>query len=218
MERRVVKLGGSLLSDGAWIACFRQWLGLQPPMASVLIVGGGAVADVIREWSREYRLFEEVAHWLAIDAMSITARLAAGLLPEANWTDSGQDLSRNKDCADLTIFDPRRWLHDDEPSAEGERLSVGWDTTSDSIAARVAQVMNCSELVLLKSCRPLEQCASLGDLASQGYVDANFPRHAAEVPVRCVNLRDTGFAEWRPSVTPSDAGIATSPAKASPRR
>ncbi len=196
--QRVIKLGGSLLADSDWIVRLRRWLALQQPMSSVLIVGGGALADIVRQWDRNYPLDAEVAHWLAIDAMSMTARLVAQLLPEGNWTDSWQVLLSAGPNRDLIIFDPRRWLHDEEAHAEGVKLSRNWDTTSDSIAARIAELLGCTELVLLKSCLPTAACARREDLAGAGYVDARFPLHAARLPaVRCVNLRDADFAERR---------------------
>jgi aspartokinase-like uncharacterized kinase len=196
--RRVIKLGGSLFADTEWVNRFRRWLTLQPLMSNILIGGGGALADVVREWDRDYRLDAEVAHWLAIDAMSMTAQLAARLLPEGNWTDSWQTLLTFESHNQVLIFDSRRWLHDEEAHAEGVKLSHSWDTTSDSIAARIAELLGCAELVLLKSCLPSNDAHRLADLAAERYVDANFPFYAGQIPtVRCVNLRDSDFPERR---------------------
>src|SRR5437868_2784848 len=73
-DLRVVKLGGSLLAAADWPNAFRRWLAIQPAMRSVLIVGGGGAADAVREWDRAHRLDPSDAHWLAIDAMSLTTR------------------------------------------------------------------------------------------------------------------------------------------------
>src|SRR5260221_14686632 len=83
---RVIKLGGSLLGASEWPDAFRRWLARQPPMPNVLIVGGGALGDAIRGWDRIHRLTSHDAHWLAIATMTLTARLAGKLLPEAALT------------------------------------------------------------------------------------------------------------------------------------
>jgi hypothetical protein len=65
--------------------------------------------------------------------------------------------------------------------------------TSDSIAARVAWELAASELVLLKSAAP--PAGTFDKLAAAGFVDASFPRAAAELTVRIVNLRAEGAPE-----------------------
>ncbi len=89
---RIVKLGGSLLAWAEWPAAFRRWLSMQSDHRTVVIVGGGGTVDAVREWDRAHRLDSSDAHWLAIDAMSLTSRLAARLLTEAEWTDEWQAL------------------------------------------------------------------------------------------------------------------------------
>ncbi len=80
MEAAVIKLGGSLLDWPEWPTQLRGWLATQSESHCILITGGGQLADVVRRWDQVYRLDVETAHWLAIDAMSVTARLAATLL------------------------------------------------------------------------------------------------------------------------------------------
>jgi hypothetical protein len=93
------------------------------------------------------------------------------------------------------IFDVRQFMADEEPSVPGTRLHASWDVTSDSIAARVAEVRGAAELVLLKSTLRSD-LSSLTEWANAGLVDAFFPQAAVKLPrVRLVNLRDGCFAE-----------------------
>jgi aspartokinase-like uncharacterized kinase len=75
------------------------------------------------------------------------------------------------------------------------KLPHTWETTSDSIAARVAVCLGADELVLLKSVTP-KSGENLETLAKLGLVDKFFP-HAANMlcNVRIVNLRRPAFDE-----------------------
>jgi aspartokinase-like uncharacterized kinase len=197
---RVIKLGGSLLDASEWPDAFRRWLAQQPPMPNVLIVGGGALAEAIRRWDRIHSLAPRDAHWLAIGTMALTARLASKLLPEAAWTDDWATVLKFAGNVDpsrsLLIFDPSRFLETIEPMLDGEPLPASWDVTSDSIAARIARLLECRELVLLKSCLPELDVTSLDRAAESQYVDRTFPRFAASVlKVRLVKLAGCEFPE-----------------------
>lgn len=190
-EIRVVKLGGSLLDLPDLAARLRRWLGAQPAMPSVVLTGGGRLADAVREYDRRHALGDETAHWLAVRAMQRNARLTAALLPEASWATSVEELVEG--ARPLSIVDPWGLLHDDDRRFSPQPLPASWQVTSDSIAARLAQLCGAGELVLLKSTLPRE--ASLAAAAAGGYVDVFIPQALALPQVRCVNLRDEAFGE-----------------------
>jgi aspartokinase-like uncharacterized kinase len=205
---RIVKFGGSLLTWAEWPSAFRRWLATQPQRRTVLIVGGGGLVDGVRDWDRAHRLNPSDAHWLAIDAMSLTSRLAAHLLPEAHWTDDwatvgvlplgGAPPPKGRTPTRVLIFDPRPFLQATEPITAGGPLPQSWDVTSDSIAARIAGLLGSDELVLLKSCLPDPPVATLEAAATAGFVDRGFPTFAPKLPlVRLVNLRGGTFPEVR---------------------
>jgi aspartokinase-like uncharacterized kinase len=208
-----LKLGGSLLDWDRWPQALGDWLKRQAPAANVLIVGGGALADVVRGWDRIYGLDASAAHWLSAGTMSVTAQLAKRLLPNVPSTArfeslvEGLDSRHNVEESDgLLVFDPAEFLARVEPTVPGRVLPHGWHVTSDSIAARLAVVLRAAELVLLKSALPdlvaapdkrQLQVATLEQAAAIGFVDAFLPELAAELPrIRCVNLRSDEWAEW----------------------
>ncbi len=187
---RVVKLGGSLLDWPQFPAVVRQWLSQQPSAFHIVIAGGGAVAEAIRNANRDFALGEERSHWLCIDALSITARILAAAIPEFPLVAMYAELQTKigKNTTGVVIFDPREFLAAHESRLAGRALPHDWTVTSDSISARVAEVIRADELVLLKSSDP--PIGSLTDLAAIGYVDRYFPAAAADLPSpRCVNLR-----------------------------
>jgi aspartokinase-like uncharacterized kinase len=194
----VVKLGGSLLDVPDLIPRIRQWLERQPRCATVIVAGGGRMADTIRDADRLHGLGETASHWLCIRVMAIQAELLGALLPKAAICRSLAEWRLSQ--PELAILDPWIFLREEEPRLAGQRLPESWDVTSDSIAARFASAIGAAELVLLKSALP-GPASTLADAAAAGYVDAFMPRLADFVPrVRCVNLRAAEFPQtiWQP--------------------
>ncbi len=191
---RVVKVGGSLLRHQPEAAAkemaalpdvLPRWLARQSPAINVLIAGGGEFADVIRRADETHGLGQEAAHWLCVDAMSVTARLL-GAIVNARVVTEAKELPSV--VPSICVFDPGPFLREMEPLLFSTPLPHTWDVTSDSIAARVALSIHADEFVLLKSCLPASNLAS--------YVDAYFPLAAAGMTeIRCVNLRSPNFEE-----------------------
>jgi hypothetical protein len=176
----VIKLGGSLLSQPGWpqgIAELLRALSAQSPESpALLVVGGGSVVEGLRQIDAASPQPAELVHALAIEMMRITARLVAaatGLPLVTAWPTAGG--------RGACLLDVPQWL------AENQRLStlpVGWEVTSDSIAARVAAAYG-GELLLVKSVPPPSLPASqnqLEELATAGWVDPHFPSAAAGLP------------------------------------
>ncbi len=195
--RRVVKLGGSLLDLPDLAARLRRWLERQPAMSTLLVVGGGRLADVLRDADRLHRLGETASHWLCIRAMTIHAEMLAALLPEARLMASIAEWRSRP--ATLSILDPWVFLREEERRFPGPTLPESWQATSDSIAARIASCVDATELVLLKSKLPQHE-ATLPAAAAAGFVDPLLPQFGGGLPaIRSVNFRSDEFLEiaWR---------------------
>ena len=181
MRLVIAKVGGSLYDLPDLADRLRTWVGTVG--RSVLLVpGGGDGADVIRRLDRLHGIGEAAAHWLALRVLSVNARFLAGLLQVPVQPDVR--------AAGLAVLDPFAFCQADEgrPGALPHR----WDVTSDTVAARAAEVAN-AELVLLKSVA-LSPSMSWGDAAAAGVVDVMFPAVAARagLQVDWVNLREDG--------------------------
>lgn len=182
---RVVKVGGSLLGWKDFPSALNSWLAQQRPAMNVLIAGGGEFADAIRRADATHGLGDEAAHWLCVDALSVTARLLSALVNVSVVT---QTESLPTIAPYTCVLDPAPFLRTAEPLLISAPLPHTWGVTSDSIAARIAEHLAACELVLLKSCLPAKGVA--------GYVDEYFPIAAANLArVRCVNLRGRDFEE-----------------------
>ena len=186
MSLRVIKLGGSLLELADVAGRLRHWLAAQSAATNVLVVGGGQLADVVRAFDRRHGLAAADAHWLAVGAMELNARMIARLLPDAVWLDWPIDHIPHEA---LAILNPTRLLEHDEETQAARRLPMNWHVTSDSIAARAAEVLDADELVLLKSADPPDP-PTIEALVAAGYVDTCFSEASHCVRrIRYVNLR-----------------------------
>src|SRR5271166_3401866 len=70
----VVKVGGSLFSMPDLAQRLRRWLAQAGPRI-LLVPGGGAAADVVREFDKCHSLGEEASHWLALWSLRLNAEL-----------------------------------------------------------------------------------------------------------------------------------------------
>ena len=188
----VYKLGGSLLLLDDLAARLRVVLDQRPDDRTLIVVGGGPAADVVREWSVTHALTEVESHWLAVRSLSLNRALVHRLLPESAEVSSCADALRQHTSRAPLLLDVEACLL----AAEREQrcpLPKRWDVTSDSIAAWIAHDWAAEELVLLKS-TGLSGEQTLGEAAGRGLVDPHFPLVAPGVPrVSWCNLRDAAL-------------------------
>lgn len=177
----VVKVGGSLydLPDlGSRLARVLVALGDTPRL---LVPGGGAAADVIRDLDKKHLLGPLKSHWLALRVCAVNAYFLQDLLP-------GVEVVCQPPREGVAILDPYLFALADE-GREG-CLPHCWDATSDSVAARVAEWYG-ADLVLLKS---VEAENDWEKMARHGVVDSVFPGIIARsgIVVRTINARAFG--------------------------
>ena len=191
--KRVIKVGGSLQKFSKAKESIGDWLDRHAADHNVVIAGGGALVDIIRGLHEIDPIDDAVAHWLCLRAMSQTAAILS-LSQQLSTTDDWTKIVALQKPTTL-VFDVYRFMRDVEPNLSGTPLPIGWHVTSDSIAARVAQVWDADELVLLKSCLP-DPKWGVSWAAREGYVDEWFPTAAKDLRrVRVVNLRDPAAPE-----------------------
>ena len=171
----VIKVGGSLLGRIDWPQLVGELVSSLVREAAgdrgcLLVVGGGAVVDGLRSSDAKWPQPPERMHQAAIDVMGATGWLAARLLGLPLVAEPTREPGREP-----AVLDVPEWL-----GREGrlERLPVGWDVTSDSIAACIAASEG-SRLLLAKSVPPPitdeDACQTLAD---RGWIDRYFPQAA----------------------------------------
>jgi aspartokinase-like uncharacterized kinase len=183
----VVKIGGSLFDLPDLGQRLQDWLAGQAAGALLLIPGGGPVAEVVRQYDRLYGLGEERAHWMALMALALNARLLASLLPRAIVVPHVRSLGAVWLQGKIPVLDLYSFARADE--GQPGALPHGWTVTSDSLAARAARVAAASELLLLKSTSlPAEM--DWTEASKRGLVDAYFAEAVGNsLPVRFINFR-----------------------------
>jgi len=190
----VVKVGGSLFDLPDLGQRLQAWLSRQGAARVFLVPGGGPTADCVRDWDRRHHLGETRAHWLALRALTLNAHFLAGVLPQSQVI---QHLSRPdmphleaaQGCRLVPIVDMYDFAFDDEQ--HDGHLPHSWDTTSDSLSARVAERLSAQRLVLLKSVT-IDPGIDWKKAAGRGLVDAFFAEivQRARLRVEIVNLRN----------------------------
>jgi aspartokinase-like uncharacterized kinase len=184
----VVKVGGSLYDLPDLGPRLRDWLTGLGSWPVLLVPGGGATADVVRELDGRHGLGEEAAHWLALRALSLNAHFLQGLLPGAVVVGWPHELPpAERPC----VLDAFAFVEEDE--GRPGCLPHTWEVTSDAVAARVAVVARARRLVLLKSAM-VPQGVAWAEAGRRGLVDAWFARVLEQAPgleVCAVNLRES---------------------------
>jgi aspartokinase-like uncharacterized kinase len=183
----VVKVGGSLYDLPDLGPRLRRWLATLDWPNVLLVPGGGPAADVARDLDGSHGLGEAVAHDLALRALTLNAHFLAALLSAPVCNPPVEPLPIG-----ISILDAHAFCAAD---AGPGSLPECWDVTSDSVAARVAVVLDAGELVLLKSVDFPETC-DWEEAGRRGLVDPLFARIVAGEETGCsvpcihvVNLR-----------------------------
>ena len=147
----VVKVGGSLFDWPELGPRLQEWLTTLCPAQILLVPGGGASVDSVRDLDRCHRLGEEAAHWLALRALTLNAHFLATVLASLRATVVAgfPQCQRAWAGEELPIVDALEFARMDE--SHPDHLPHLWSASSDSVAARVAVLLNAQRLILLKS-------------------------------------------------------------------
>lgn len=156
----LIKLGGSLIrqENGEVLRQLGNIISRAGQRHPLLIVpGGGPFADLVREYGKQLDLGEETCHFMALAAMDQYAYILQERIPGSSlWALSAPEHfqpaelpgpAHSVPCPGVQILLCSHFFRQVPPSD----LPRSWDTTSDSLAAYLAQRLNCSLLILVKS-------------------------------------------------------------------
>ena len=162
----VVKVGGSLLETGQLAVLLATIANAGRPV--VVVPGGGAFADKVRDLQHALKFDDATAHRLAMLGMHQMAEVFITTNMRLRIADSLDAIVDVLASGDIPVWVPLPMLEHDAT------IPRDWSITSDGIAARLAELLGGAPLVLLKSCA-VPQAASTVTLADDGVVDVVFP-------------------------------------------
>lgn len=191
VSKVVVKIGGSLLLRPDLAAAIanwlRQWLADRLPHTQVnLVVGGGAMVDAFRQLDAIHSLDPVDLHWQCVAALRHTSEIVASMIPKCVVIDSVESFNSHRQSATAVgcfVIIADTFYN----SASGDRLPCDWTTTSDSIAALLANKIDADRLILLKSC-DIPPNIDLREAARRGFVDPVLPTIISERRVELVTV------------------------------
>lgn len=161
----VVKLGGSLAETGRLKSILSLVLRAERPV--IIVPGGGPYADAVRESQHELGFSDEAAHEMAILAMNQMGLAMISLderLVAAETLDAIRQAQKKRRIA---VWLPAKLC------ARDSTIPRDWSITSDGLAARLAERLGGTHVVLVKSCT-VTPSATAAALSRVGVVDAAF--------------------------------------------
>lgn len=161
----VVKLGGSL-AESKRLASILAIVG-SARARIVIVPGGGTFADAVRQAQKDFDIPVAVAHRMALLAMHQTGLMLAALNPRLKTEETLSGMRRAAASGAIPVWLPYKL------TAPDRMIAADWSTTSDSLAARLAERLGGAAVVLVKSCRIAPQ-TSIAALTRAGVVDAAF--------------------------------------------
>ena len=188
----VLKFGGSLLTIPDLMKRLEAVIDRLRPSPVLIVPGGGAAADIIRNLDQNLGLSPKKAHRDAIAAMSYNAALLCRLNKSLRFVRNYEEALQVWSEGHSAVLDADSFLFDQPDHDNEDSLQASWDITSDSIAAWTAQQWQADRIILAKSCDAPE--TNLSALCQLGMIDRAFATIVGHVRTEWLNLRSSSIS------------------------
>ena len=155
----VIKVGGSLGGGACLPELGARLVELGRGHRLLVVPGGGAFADVVREHDARFGLRPSTAHWMAVLAMEQYGHLLADLAPGCALVRTLDEMHACLAGGGVAVLLPSELLR------RTDALPHSWSVTSDSIAAWLTGLVGARLLVLLKDRHGMASLASAASSA-----------------------------------------------------
>lgn len=185
----VVKLGGSLLGTPE----LQEWLAVLAEQSDgriVIVPGGGAFADTVRQQQQAGGYDDAAAHQMALLAMEQYGLVLKSLQPALATAASELEIAERSWQHRAIVWMPSAMVLADDS------IPPNWEVTSDSLAAWLACKIGADRLVLVKHSDVVEQPVPVRRLMGEGVLDAAFERFAAELECPIHIVGKSGYAAF----------------------
>jgi aspartokinase-like uncharacterized kinase len=176
----VVKLGGSVIRSGALLAWLEAIAASSRPV--VVVPGGGALADEVRNCQSRLGFGDEAAHRMALLAMDQLAWAVAGLRPGFEVGTTEAELRSILAMGQSAVWAPYGLV-----SGRND-VEATWRLTSDSLALWLAGRIGAARCYLVKSIKRRGTHLGAGQLAREGVIDQAFPAMLQETGIPALLL------------------------------
>ncbi|MBA63553.1 MAG: hypothetical protein CMJ76_14450 [Planctomycetaceae bacterium] len=180
-QNNVFKIGGSLISSAGYIERVRHHLYQFQGDTNIIICGGGTCVQRIRQYQQQFNLSEAECHHNSLIVMDRNTRQLcqqSGWPLINSWGALTSCINTNTGSGQSIGYAVTDFVMQSDCQLPAPHLPPNWSTTSDSIAARIATLLN-ARLYLFKSVPP--PAKDLVKLSNRGYVDNHFPIAAANI-------------------------------------
>jgi len=178
MINTVIKIGGSLGQSPKLPELMYRISKLGARHKILVIPGGGAFADAVREYDQRFRLDDDVSHWMSIRGMDQFGCMIASMCSDNTLVQGLDDAGKAVAAGRVPVLLPYDFLY------QADELPRSWDVTSDSIAVWVADRVRARQLILLKSVDGL--------FTHDPGADINLPHGKADL-LKTIHLNQLGF-------------------------
>jgi len=186
----IVKIGGSL-AEGRRLSSILQIVG-GARRACVIVPGGGIFADAVRQAYKKHRLSEVTAHRMALLAMHQTGMMLVSMHARLVAVETLAGINKALASSRIPVWLPLKLADADKT------ISADWRTTSDGLAARLAERLRGAQLIVVKSCAVNAEDTAR-QLVRKGIVDPVFAEivERAELSWRVLGTGgERELAEW----------------------
>ncbi len=109
---------------------------------SLVILGGGEFANLIRKYDKNLHFSDETSHNTAIDCMGIIAKLVCDKVENSEIAYTIPEAEKINSSGKVPILITSEILKQEDP------FECSWDVTSDSIAAYISHLINANLLIV----------------------------------------------------------------------
>jgi 5-(aminomethyl)-3-furanmethanol phosphate kinase len=187
----VLKIGGSLIRRSTRLKVVTRTVA-QARRPLVIVCGGGALADSVRDAQRRLGFDDLTAHRMALFTLNQNGLMLASLMSGPRLGESIEEVAGALSAGETVMFLPFAAC-DRDPE-----LPRSWEATSDAVAARLAERLGGIALAFLKSRAP-EGPPEPSSLAEEGLIDPVSAEilERSDVPFTLIDLSDgAGAQSW----------------------